>query len=624
MYDVIPEVLSRARRGICPTCGAPLALAASGREAKCAFCGGGSTLQFRLRAIEASAGALQKPDIKGATRWLSKHASYERCNCPGCGAEFDVQAEQAIQTCTFCGAQSKLETRLLPITTDDVQPPQCRTDADFMNGRRGRIDYPWDISTEQLVWRILNEPELMPRVNLADEFQSWSFINHTAAHFLPWLLKHVQTDHDAVAFAACDAVGKLLCEGDPTLWPGVIQACRGVIFDVHCKRNVLSELGLGDAVCIKSLIDAAEFAAAQGAGEQACHALWGANNLIERNFPQIPVIAEIVLYRLFYVTGPVLGWALNALCNSYLRGRYPDDVLQRACDELATERPEVVPHLLSSIYAKPAESAAEYRARVQAVRDAASWGGRAAGIELLGTPPGHDEALYKDAVSLIEPLLGHERAGYSAEKVLYELITSQDATPQAVHDLVARQGEALAKRLRREYIRRNPQTPLLDHSKPIYWDSEPKRPLDEGINASLEEWKEGIHAAVDKHRALQAQLQPMRDQARELDVPLFLADEPATIPLKPEAAAEAAKQQQRTDELSERERRMPEINRLQKEMADVQTSYMAKIQTLSADMMQHMNDQKRIQSMSAEIMALSTEMQSKLAQLQEQLDALIN
>src|SRR5690606_20780654 len=134
-----------------------------------------------------------------------------------------------------------------------------------------------------------------------------------------------------------------------------------------------------------------------------------------------------------------------ALCNSYLRGRYPDAVLLRAADELAPERPEIVPYLLGSIYTKRAESADEYRARVQAVRDAASWGGKAAGIEMLGDPPGHDEALYAEAVEVIEPWLGHEHAGFSAEKALYELITAQDATAPALHDLVARHGEALAK-----------------------------------------------------------------------------------------------------------------------------------------------------------------------------------
>jgi DNA-directed RNA polymerase subunit RPC12/RpoP len=288
MFDVIPEVMSRSHRGICPTCGAAMPLAESGRDARCEFCGGGSTLQHRLRAIEASAGELQAPKIKGATRWLRKQARYEKCNCPGCGAEFDADTEQSIQTCKYCGTQSKLETRLVAITAEDVEPPQRRTRADVDNQNSKRLDYPWEITTEQLCWRIIHEPELMPRVNLAKRFQKWGYINHTAVHFLPWVLKHVQTDNDMVVLYACDAVGKLLCQGDPTLWPGTIQACRGVIFDVKAKRTILSELGLGKGVCVKTLIDAAEYAAVHGDRDYCCHALWAVNTLIGRNFPEHP------------------------------------------------------------------------------------------------------------------------------------------------------------------------------------------------------------------------------------------------------------------------------------------------------------------------------------------------
>jgi hypothetical protein len=117
-----------------------------------------------------------------------------------------------------------------------------------------------------------------------------------------------------------------------------------VIFDVKAKRTILSELGLGKGVCVKTLIDAAEYAAVHGDRDYCCHSLWAVNTLIGRNFPEHPTIAEIVLYRLFYVTGPVLGWALYTMRESYLRGRYPWQTLARAVDELAAERPDVVPH----------------------------------------------------------------------------------------------------------------------------------------------------------------------------------------------------------------------------------------------------------------------------------------
>ncbi|MBK8207763.1 MAG: hypothetical protein IPK87_13395 [Planctomycetes bacterium] len=605
MYDVIPESLSRSHRGICPTCGAPLQLAESGRDARCAFCGGGSTLQYRLRGIESSAGTLQRPDIKGATRWLKKQASYEKCTCPGCGAEFDADTEQAIQTCKYCGAQSKLETRLVAITTDDVDPPQERTEADHENQRRDCIDYPWNVGIEQLVWRILHEPELLPRLALAMDFERWNNINHSAVHFLPWLLKHAMTDHDAVAAAISDAVGKLLCEGDPTLWPGVIQACRGVVFDTQAKRVVLSELALGKAVCVKTLIDAAEYAGHRDR-DYACHALWSVNTLIGRNFDEHPVIAEIVLYRMFYVTGPVLGWSLYTMRSSYLRGRYPWQTLWQAIDELGADRPEVVPHLLDCFFAPPTETADDYRARLALLAKATSWGGAAAAAEILGDPPGHDNELYAMAIAALDPWLSHEQAGFSARKAMYDLLCAQsDNTAPAFDDWVRQHGEALDARFKREYIRRNKNTPLLDTSKPYYWDSDPKRPLDPEMERLLEVWKEGINAAVDNFRARMDELRPLREQARELDPLVFLREGPATIPVK-QSVLDAEKK------VVEAEQRV-EVNTA--EMERLQNEYSRKMQELSQQMMANMSDQKLIMKLSAEMQKLSQDLQEQMKKL---------
>jgi hypothetical protein len=598
MFDVIPEVLSRSHRGICPTCGAAMPLAESGREARCDFCGGGSTLQHRLRAIEASTGELQAPKIKGATR-------YEKCNCPGCGAEFDADTEQSIQTCKYCGTQSKLETRLVAITPEDVDPPQRRSDADRLNQSRKHVDYPWDVSTEQLCWRIIHEPELMPRVHFAQRFRNWNYINHTAVHFLPWVLKHVQTDDDMVALYACDAVGKLLCEGDPTLWPGTIQACRGVIFDVNAKRTILSELGLGKGVCVKTLIDAAEYAAVHGDRDYCCHALWAVNTLIGRNFPEHPTIAEIVLYRLFYVTGPVLGWALYTMRESYLRGRYPWQTLARAIDELAVERPEVVPHLLECFYATKAETPEDYRERVATVTNAQSWGGKSAGCEMLHYPP-DDDALLAEALDAIDGALDDPHAGWSAENTLYKLVTAESKrTAPPLDALVRKRGESLSYRVKREYIRRNPETPLLDTSVRYNWQSDPKRELDPEMERLRGVWKEGIKSAVDSHRSQVDEWRKQAKAAEELEVELFIEKEPATIPLgeayvakiRAKEAEEAARDKQQTD------------------LEALQSAYQARIEELSQKMMANVHDQALMRQASEEMSRVVQEMQDELQKL---------
>lgn len=604
MFDVIPEIMARAQRGICPTCGAPMKLTEAGRDAICDFCGGGSQLRFTLRALEPESASLQKPSIKGATRWLEKQARYQDCTCPGCGATFPANAAQSIQTCQYCGAQSKLESRLVPITTEDVPAPCERTKADFTNQRRDRTDYPWDVETEQLFWRILNEPELLPRVALALKFQNWGYINHTAAHFLPWLLKQIQRDEDAVAFPAGDVIGKLLCQGDPTLWPGVIQACRAVVFDPVGKPCILHELGLGKGVCVKTLIDSAEFAAAQGARDYACQALWAVNTLIGRNFDEIPVIAQIVLYRLFYVTGPVLGWALYTMRNSYLRGRYPVEVLVRAIDELGAERPELVEHLLDCIYIGVPENDDDFDRRLGFIRDAVSWGGRAAGFEML-TGVVENAKLMEAAIELIDADLDDADAGTAAEAALYRLIRAKDQTPPTLDKLVKKRGEGLSYRVKREYIRRNPETPLLDRSEPYYWQSDPDREFDPEMQKLVEDWNEGISAAVSQYRTATNAIQEIREQARKLDVDVFQREAPATLPLSSEYLAE---QQEKLQEEERRDHQQGEMERLQEE-------YTQRMQQLSAKMMANMNDQKLVQEVSSEIASLSSELQAKMQKL---------
>ncbi len=604
MFDVIPEVLSRSHRGICPTCGAAMPLAESGREARCAFCGGGSTLQHRLRAIEANAGDLQAPKIKGATRWLKKQARYEKCTCPGCGAEFEADTEQSIQTCKYCGTQSKLETRLVAITADDIDPPQRRSHADRLNQSRKYVDYPWNISTEQLCWRIIHEPELMPRVYFAQRFRNWGYINHTAVHFLPWVLKHVQTDDDMVALYACDAVGKLLCQGDPTLWPGTIQACRGVIFDVNAKRTILSELGLGKGVCVKTLIDAAEYAASQGDRDYCCHALWAVNTLIGRNFDEHPTIAEIVLYRLFYVTGPVLGWALYTMRESYLRGRYPWQTLARAIDELSAERPEVVPHMLECFYSTKAETPEDYRERVAIITNAQCWGGKAAGCEMLHYPP-EDDALLAEGLDAIDSALDDPHAGWSAENTLYKLVCADSKrTAPPLDTLVRKRGESLSYRVKREYIRRNPDTPLLDTSVRYNWQSDPKRELDPEMERLRGVWKEGINSAVSLHRSQVDEWRKRAKAAEDLELDVFLEEEPPTLPLN----AAALEQIRRREEQAA-------SNKAAKRIVELQAEYNDRVKENSAKMIASRNDPAAMERYAAEFQKLTSDLQSEIERL---------
>ncbi|MHC4839346.1 MAG: hypothetical protein ACYTDT_00080 [Planctomycetota bacterium] len=604
MSEVIPEIMARAQRGICPTCGAPMNLAEAGRNTTCEFCGGGSQLKFTLREIEPDAEELQRPQIKGATRWLEKQAVYEECTCPGCGATIKANAAQGIQTCEHCGSQSKLETRLIPITTDDVPEPQERTGIDFENQRRDRLDYPWDVETEQLFWRILNEQDLPNRIKLAQKFENWGFINHTAAHFLPWLLKKIQSDHDAVALPAADVIGKLLCEGDPTLWPGVIQACRAAVFDVNGKASILHELGLGQGVCVKTLIDTAEYAAANGAREYACQALWAVNTLIGRNFDEHPVIAQIVLYRLFYVTGPVLGWALDAMRSSYLRGRFPTELLIHAIDELGHERPELIEHLLDSIYVPPHETNKDFEQVLEHIESAQSWAGRAAGFETLRNPI-KDGALMDRAVRLIDKSLDEAQAANAAESALYRLVSDGEKTHQSIDWIIEKRGESLSDRIKREYICHNQETALLDTSEPYYWQSAPKREFDPDMQALIDDWKDGISDAVDKYRSMADATSAQRDEARRLDVAVFLREEPATLPIAQKVVEEQEEEQQ--EEVRQSQQHI--------EIEQLQEDYTKRMMELSQKMMTNAANHKIVQQCSDEMALMADDLQKKIQKI---------
>src|SRR6185369_16263082 len=96
------------------------------------------------------------------------------------------------------------------------------------------------------------------------------------------------------------------------------------------------------AVCVRLLLDVAEYAWSRGARLHAAHAAWAVTTLIDRNFDDHPFIAEVMLHRLYYLSGPVLGWALDKI-GSGMGGYLFRDAsrLLRAIDDLAAERPAV-------------------------------------------------------------------------------------------------------------------------------------------------------------------------------------------------------------------------------------------------------------------------------------------
>lgn len=634
MFDVLPEILRKSRRGMCPTCGAPLKLIEAGRDARCDFCGGDCRLEHRLRKLEPEVGLDEAPKrdrVKGVTRWLSPKGKREQCECPGCGNSFAPETDHSHQKCPYCGSESKLEARLAALTPHNTQGPQRRTEADRLNQSRDKIDYPWDVWTEQLCWRVLNEPDLMHRLNLAQNFSSWGVINPTTAHFLPHLLAHIQHDHDAVAREVGDAVGKLLCSDDANYAVPVLQACAGVVFDVHGKRTILSELALGRGVCVKLLLDVAEVANAQGARDYACHACWGVNTIFGRNFDQHETMAEIVLYRMFYLTGTVLGWAVYIFKGGFHCGyRLPWKKLVQAMDDFAHERPELLGELRQCFYLGHAETPQDYAERIAVLGGLSHPQARAAAGTILGPPPGHDEALGLQAVELFQPLLADEATRTWAILALRRVISGCEMgkVPQSIRNWVKQNLDTLPTEIKRELRWRESDKGILPEKEVYYWTSDPKDEPTPELRKLLDEWDIGIRSAVDTEHKQAAAMRRLAEEAATLEVPVMLEEGPATIPLKdpprPEPEPEPAPSNRPApgDETAPPAEYAPipakgklSTEQMMAEMTRLQTEYADAVQKMAAELQKPGTSERDYAKYSQKMMDMGVQLQKQIESL---------
>ncbi|MCC6575078.1 MAG: hypothetical protein IT462_14975 [Planctomycetes bacterium] len=541
MFDVLPHSFFAGQRGICPTCGAALDLSA--RQQHCGYCGGESVLERRLVRVGdepqyTGAGEPDKETRTHQTRWLLEEfgkAGLLPVTCPGCGAQFEADANQRTVTCSHCNTQSRLERRLKHLGPETLDKPQRRNHADFMLQRRGKSPLKWDVQTEQLCWRILNEPDADKQAALAHNlYESWSYTNATLAYFLPWMLDHAARKQGLVAEYVHGAVGKLLCNEDQRLWAPTLDACAQFAFNVRGPVSLLHELGLGKAICVKLLIDVAEYAWGQGAAQYACHAAFAVSTLIDRNFDEHPFIGEVMLYRLYYLSGPVLGWALDKI-GSGMGGYLFKDAgkLIRFVDDLANERPEIADAAVAPMRHLPTHTAGDYLSRLQLVESLKSRATRNAAILSLFAP---DEAGVAAAVPALVALMDSEDTRDAAVKALARLIGGKDGA--AIDKLVDQRGESLPERLRVEYMWKFPKTTKLKRENVKEWQPRPEPPPPADVVAAKAAWDKAGRAALDTRDLQREAMRAQKERVRNLDLPIFdhPRDEP---PTEPEAAPAA-------------------------------------------------------------------------------------
>jgi hypothetical protein len=527
MSELLPGILARSRRGLCPTCGAALDLRGEGRLVTCGFCGTQSGVERRLRTLDGDLTAKELDARDGDTsdaHWLAValgEREAERVTCPGCGDAFEGDVAHDILKCASCGMQCKVERRMVRLEAGERRTPQRRTRADFEKQFRGDTTLKWDVQTEQLIWRILNEPDFGRKVAYALKFEEWCYVNATTVYFLPFLLELARGADLGLSGPLCDCVGKLLCQEDERLFAPTLEACEPFALDPRGPVEMLHEIGLGNARGMKLLLDAADAAARTGALEYAANALWAAHYIIERNYDEHPVVAQIMLYRLFYLSPLPMGWVLYVLRSG--EGGYvfkdPYSLLE-FIDDCAFERPDLISYLAKRPYAEEVADREELAKRLRFIEGLLSKAAKGAALTALlnlteDTPPD----VLAAAVAYVEPWLDDAELCPAATVMLRRYIKAGDGISEPLVQLIRKRAYTLPEILQRQVHWKVPDNTLLDFGRiPPYYDGDPEEKVEPIVAQALEAYDAAIRDAVDRGEEGRDEAREFWEKCRELDV----------------------------------------------------------------------------------------------------------
>lgn len=532
----LPRVLFRTKRGLCPACGTPLELDDDVPEVTCRFCGSPAVVERRLRKVEPEvegvplrlfldATAAEKGDARAPIPWIRskgyRQSVVERTLCPGCGDFLEWRGDAERVDCPSCGTDCRIERRLQapPLDPERGIPRRRRPDE-----RPAGEESDDDPRTEQLVFRIASEVNPERRAALAARLDEWIFVNATSARLLPSLLAVACESGPELQVPIGDLVTKLLCEGSPALRNATLRALEPFVFERAVPPTLLFALGMGDGTALKMLLDASELAHRRGDDDTATTALLAVNWIFQRRFEHHAVMGDILLYRMLYLSGPALAFAL-LLARRRVTGtgfHYAAETLLAFLDEAAVERPALVPQLARCFYVGLPADEAECRRRIAFFGTLRSAAAREAALrEHLLPPEEAPDALYAELVALVLPLTGDPVLAPAAELALKRLVDVPRDVPRAVHALVAERGRSLPTEVQRAYLRAVPETPHLSWEGLPYWQPEAEPPLSPELAALLERWNDDLGRAVEAVNAARTTFRAYRDSIAGLDVPLF-------------------------------------------------------------------------------------------------------
>lgn len=371
---------------------------------------------------------------------LEHFAEADRAYCPGCGASLELQAEQAIMTCQYCGSESKVVRRLRRLEPElpDGPPPKPPVDPSKDYGSWG---------CEALIWGILNGTDLAEQVKMANQLDSWG---HTRCKPLPGLLSRyvhfMLTAPPELDKAMRGIIGKMICSDDLKLRNLAIRVGQKYGFSNPGSKGLLFSLSLGDAGTVKLLLEIAEWAQETGYDDYCHEALMGVQTAIGREANYRHVCNQILLHRLPYVTGQVREWILKHTRLEFDVGyRQHRPWVLELLDDMALEQPALVEPLVKCMRTcRGAESPDDFDERLRGIRRLRTREAKLASLDTIGRPHHDtDPARTQFYVEELTPWLDDAEFAEPAAKVLKDALWLGEGVPPALQGLWDGRGEGL-------------------------------------------------------------------------------------------------------------------------------------------------------------------------------------
>ena len=546
MSDAVPVSLFLTRRALCPGCGAALKLNVDQSVIECEYCTATSYVERRLRTVEAELrGGLEPGQIEHKTRFIPAHSiaatGLAEAACPGCGSPVEITGSQDAATCPHCGSGAKVERRLVSgpetvwQTSDDdadlqafaqSKPPDFHADTPegFSSWETERANEHWDRIEDDRIRTLLTSADLDTQFRAARYFQGWRAMNDWRERMLARVIGLCcDAPAELQRCIAAYTINRLLAGSLATdaTRKAVFRAAGRALFREGVSAPLLRELGLArDAAMLKLMLELAEYQLQHGRVDDARLALDGAQ-MAMGDYGLRFDIGEVMLYRLLYLTPPILAWVMAKWASWQVKDFWR---IVEFVDDCAFERPELIPMIRERMGAPmPAANFAELRSLI----------GR---IDKLMSPQAKEFALSKygyDADGRAEDNATHElphilewlhaRLGEplfhrTARDLIVRLIGRlevQELPP--IHDFIQQHGEALPAHIRYRYLQLRPQTQLLKSFHPgnLYEDkSREPTPLE----AEMAEWADKFRqAGASESRENKRLFKAMRDRIEAED-----------------------------------------------------------------------------------------------------------